>query len=993
MLLLMLFAVTMEYTAAQERTVTGVVTDAVSKQPLPLANVQIKGAAAGTVTDNEGRFALRVPGPETVLVFFYTGYQSKEVAVGDQSVVNVSLGEANEEIDQVVVVGYGTARKTGSTVGSIASVGGDVLESKPVGNPLDALAGKVAGMSVLTGSGEPSATAHITIHGTGSLGAGSAPLYILDGLPVHSGVILAMNPNDFAQVDILKDASATSIYGSRAANGVIFITTKRGKKGENGHVSVRFSYGWSSLANKDYYNQRMSSEQLMAFRKAIGHYDDAKIESIKKEYGDTDFSWVDYFFKQNVPTHQGDVAFSGATKMVDYYISSGYMMSEGMRPNSHYDKYNLRTNVNARIVDWLRIGANSTLYYDKTSTNNYKGTYREARPQSMLPWLTPYDSTGKEGDSFLYLGKPDVTIKYQREKTWAYSSTVSLVGSAYVEIEPLPHLTIRSQAGLEGGFSYDDAGRLPSHVWSAAKGGFHEHEMSRFATYNITNTIEYKWLLADRHSIIPLLGHEYVRRNADGFYAGGSGFKDDRLLLLGEAPGDKRYISSSASAYWFNSFFGRLEYNYDGRYFADASIRNDASSRFGRNNRNALFWSAGVMWKAKNEFFLADVRWLDELTPRLSLGTSGNADIGNYEHLGTAGTLKNYAGEMTLGVGNPGNESLTWEHQFKITAGLTVGVLRMATLDLSFYRRVTTSMLMDVPTPLYLGISSITSNVGKMSNTGLDATLEVTPWRSQDGSNYVTVYANYNYNIDRVEALWSGRDYWIMPNYYTAYAVGNPVQYFMPLFYRINPENGQPEWYLRNEENPAIAQADPSKVVTSTTGDATDDLYQSTGKDRYPHHMGGFGLNASFYGFYLQADFAFVLGKWMISNDAYFFNNPNRFKTSNMNKDLIDNYWTPARRDAKYPRQDMKTWTEFDSRILSNASFLRMKNLTVGYAVPQRWLEGVKYLSGAKLYCTLRNFLTVTKYDGPDPEPNINLTYGGYPATRQVTVGVEFKLF
>lgn len=992
-LLLMLIVGAIEFPAAQERSVSGVVTDAASNHPLPQANVQIKGSTTGTVTDNEGRFTLRVPGSETVLVFFYTGYQSKEVVVGAQSVINVSLGEANEEIDQVVVVGYGTARKTGSTVGNIASVGSEVMEAKPIANPLEALGGKVAGMCVLTGSGEPSATASITIHGNGSLGAGSAPLYILDGLPVHSGVILAMNPNDFAQVDVLKDASATSIYGSRAANGVIFITTKRGKKGEHGHVSVRFSYGWSSLANKNYYNKRMSSDQLLAFRKELGHMNDAEIAEIKKEHGDTDFSWVDYFFKQNVPTHQGDVVFSGATKMVDYYISSGYMMSEGMRPNSHYDKYNLRTNVNARIVDWLRIGVNSTLYYDKTQTNNYKVTSRVARPQSMLPWLTPYDSTGKEGDTYMYLGKPNVTIKYDREKAWAYSSTVSLVGSAYVEIEPLPHLTVRSQAGLDGGFSYDDAGRLPSHIWSAAKGGFHVHEMSRFALYNVTNTIEYKWLLADRHSIIPLVGHEYVRRDVDGFYAGGNGFKDDRLLLLGEAPGDKRFISSSASAYWFNSFFGRLEYNYDGRYFADASIRNDASSRFGRNNRNALFWSAGAMWKAKNESFLADVRWLDELTPRFSIGTSGNAEINNYEHLGTARTIANYMGEKTFGVGNSGNESLTWEKQLKVTAGVKVGLLRMLDIDLSFYRRVTTSMLMDVPTPLYLGISSITSNVGKMSNTGLDATINITPWSDRAKGDYISLYANYNYNTDRVEALWSGRDYWLMPNFSLAYAVGKPVQFFMPKFYRINPDNGLPEWYLPNKENPAIMQADPTKIVSSQEGEATDDLVQSIGVDRFPHHVGGFGLNASYYGVYLQADFAFVLDKWIVSNDAYFFNNPNIFKNSNMHRDLIDNYWTPERPNAKYPRKDVKTWIAFDDRMLSNASFMRMKNLTIGYAVPQRWLERVKHLSGAKVYCTLRNFLTVTKFEGPDPEPDTNLTLGQYPATRQVTVGVEFKLF
>lgn len=979
--------------AAQERTVTGVVTDAKDGSPLPLANVQVKGTSNGTVTGSDGRFSLRVPGAESILVFFYTGYRTIEIPVGNQTTFEVSLKESQEEIDQVVVVGYGTARKTGSTVGSIASVGSDVLETRPVSNPLEALGGRVAGMSVLSGSGEPSSTASITIHGNGSLTASSAPLYILDGVPVSSGTILAMNPNDFAQVDVLKDASATSIYGSRAANGVIAITTKRGKAGERGNVTVRFSYGWSSLANMEYYRRRMSSEQLLSFRRELGHLSEAEVAQIKKDHGDTDFDWVNYYYRPKAPLHQGDITFSGASKSVNYYISSGYMNSLGLRANSRYDKYNLRTNVNARVVNWLRIGINSALSYDISNQNDYKGNAREARPQSMLPWYTPYDAEGNEGEKYTYLGRDVPTLKTEREKYWNDSKTVALTGSAYIEIEPISHLTLRSQVGVDGGVSYEDYGSLPSHFLNVKSGGYRYNGTNRYMTVNVTNTIEYKWLLKDKHSIIPLLGHEYVRYGGENYYAQGNKLTDDRLLLLGEAPADKRKIGSGAAAYWFNSYFGRLEYNYADRYFLDLSIRNDASSRFGAKHRNALFWSAGAMWKAKNERFLQEVSWLNELTPRVSVGTSGNASVGNYTHLATVGTITNYDDHPTYGVGNSGNEELTWEKQLKLTAGVKVGFFHMVSLDVSFYRRLTTSMLMDVPTPYYLGISTIKSNVGALSNTGMDVALQVTPWRDREKGDYVSLYANYNYNKDRVESLWSGRKYWIMPNYKTAYAVGGPVQYYMPLFYRINPDNGNPEWYLPNEENPAVMTADPSRVATTADGSPKDAWFQAVGKDRYPHHVGGFGLSASYFGFYMQADFNFVVGKWMVSNDIYFFNNPVKFSTSNLSKELIDNYWTPDRRDARYPRPGLQVWSPFDSRMLSDASFLRMKNFTFGYSVPQRWLERTKYLSSVKVYCMLRNFLTVTKFDGPDPEPNKNLTYGGNPATRQVMVGCEVMLF
>ena len=996
LLLLLVLAASIGLAQAQNRTVSGTVTDAETGAPLPLANVQIKGTTSGTVTDNDGRFTLKVPGEETVLVFFYTGYQTQEVLVAGQTTFNVALKSANEEIDQVVVVGYGTARKTGSTVGNVASVGSEVMEAKPVANPLDALGGRVAGMSVLTSSGEPSQTATILIHGTGSLTSGTAPLYILDGTPVGASTILAMNPNDFKQVDVLKDASATSIYGSRAANGVIFITTKRGEAGDYGDVQVRFSYGWSSLANRKYFDRRMSSEQLLQFFQDLGWYDASDVAYVKDKYGDTDFDWTGYLYASNVPTHQGDITFSGGKGNTTYYISGSYMMSQGLRVGSAYDKYGLRTNINSKVKEWLRVGVNSSVYYDISQRNFWGRTDWLAMPQGLLPWITPYDSTGKEKDYYAYppAGEDFYTNKYTREKRYDKASTASLVASAYIQLEPIKGLTIRSQAGFDGGFTFQDFNLAASHLDLKGQGGIRSNRAMRYATANIANTIEYKFVVAENHSIIPLIGQEYVRYGSGSFKARAEGLPTDKFNELDNAVDKQRTsMESGGTEYWFNSYFGRLEYNYASRYFVDLSIRNDASSRFSKKHRNALFWSAGLMWKAKNERFLQDVQWLDELTPRFSIGTSGNADIGNYASLSTAAASTPYAGVGGIGLSYAGNPNLTWENQMLISAGVSAGFLKMINVDVSFYKRITTSMLMDVPVPDYLGIagSEIKDNVGKMSNTGVDVTLEVTPWRDAQKGDYVSIYANYNYNMDRVEELFGGHDYWIMHNYGTAYAVGRPVQFFYPLFYRIDPETGYPQFYEPNPDNPAIARKDPEHVVTVKNGKANDYLFQATGCDRYPHHMGGFGLNASYFGFYVQADFMYVLGKWMISNDEFFSHNPNALGYGNYDKDLINNYWTPDRRDAKYPGKGVEHWLSFDSRLISDASFLRMKNFTVGYSVPSEWLEVTKFFTSAKVYCTLRNFLTVTKYPGPDPEPNINLTLGGNPATRQVVVGVDFK--
>lgn len=311
-ILSMLLAVGVGY--AQELVVRGVVTDGATGAPLPLVNVQLKGTTTGTVTDNAGKYTLRVPSGDATLIFFYTGYQTQEIAVSGQQEISVVLKMANEEIDQVVVVGYGSARKISSTVGAVATVGGQKLEARPSANVFDALAGQVAGLSILGTSGEPSAGSQVMLHGMGSLGAGSEPLYVLDGVPVSTGTIQGLNPNDYAQVDVLKDASATSIYGSRAANGVIYITTKKGSKQENGTVTARFSYGWSNLVDRRYFDNVLTSKELIDFYSEFNdvfyHYTPAQIDSMHARNDNRNYKWVDYYYRKNAPMHQGDISFA-----------------------------------------------------------------------------------------------------------------------------------------------------------------------------------------------------------------------------------------------------------------------------------------------------------------------------------------------------------------------------------------------------------------------------------------------------------------------------------------------------------------------------------------------------------------------------------------------------------------------------------------------------------------------------------------------------------
>jgi len=384
---------------AQVRTVTGRVVDAESGQGLPQLSVKVKGQNRDTITDLEGHYSLEVSGPEVVLEFIYVGMATQEEVVGERTVIDVAMRPALEDIDQVVVVGYGSGKKIASTVGRVSSVGAQKLEAKPVANAMEALAGQVPGLSVLTSSGEPSSGAVVQLHGSGSLGAVSEPLYVLDGLPVAASTILAMNPDDFARVDVLSDASATSIYGSRAANGVIYITTKRGQLETKGSVQARYTFGLSNLANTRYFEQIQNTREVFDMFEYLGTHTPAQVADLRARYGDRTFRWYKYYYRQNAPTHSANVQFTGGGGRTSHFVSGGYFWQQGLRPLSSYTRYSLRANLNSKVLSWLQLGFNCGLSYDVSRRNTDSKVHKQGGLVMGNPsWLTPYDANGKEYD-------------------------------------------------------------------------------------------------------------------------------------------------------------------------------------------------------------------------------------------------------------------------------------------------------------------------------------------------------------------------------------------------------------------------------------------------------------------------------------------------------------------------------------------------------------------------------------------------------------------
>lgn len=971
MLLLTCLFVGIGLVTAQITKVTGTVISEEDGLPVVGASILVKGTAVGTVTDMDGKFQLpNVPSSAKTLVISFIGMKSQELPI--KQTMNVILKPDTETLEEVVVLGYGSGKKIGSIVGSVAKVNSEKLSAKPVANAMDALQGQVSGLQVYTSSGEPGSSSSSYIRGVGSLTADNEPLYVLDGTPVSSSVMVMMNPNDFESVTVLKDASATSIYGSRAANGVIYITTKRGKIGEKAVITASGNYGTARLARR--VSNPMNSTELLNYQLSHG--------IIKQETYDKyinsgiDTNWEDYFFKDDAPTYQANLSIQGGSNKTMYYVSGSYYFQDGITPRSEYNRYTFRSNLESRPTDWLRFGANFGATYDEQQTSLF--TYQGSNNLNggifgtiLNPtYYNPYGEDGSKLDVIPGLNR--YSPYYLSDKQPSSSNTAQLDGTAFIQLNPIEGLTIRSQFGIEAYDFRQTSKRLASHP-NATQGGYTYEAFRRNAKLTITNTAEYNFKIKDIHDFTILIGQEGIKNDYQRFGSETTGQSDDRLSML-EAGTAATLLGADENdlyTYQFLSFFGRINYALNDKYFADFSIRNDASSRFGKDNRNAIFMSGGLMWNMKKESFLEDVNFLSDLKLKASIGTTGNSSIGNYDHLALVGTnLYNAQGGWKINT--PGNGDLGWEKQTLANIGIEASFWNKYRIELTYYNKKTSNMLMDVPVPYTSGFSSITQNVGSMTNSGVEIAVSLDLLKTKDW--FVGFNMNYAYNKNKITELFYGYDEWAMPNYLVSYNVGEPVQYYMAEWAGVDPTDGQQMWYIPGTDGETTKEYDEER------------LQQATGKKRYAPHNGGFGLNVSWKGLSLNADFAWVLGKYMVNNDYYFAANPYNFAGYNQSKDVLNEWKEPG------DITDIPAYgnvMQFDTHLLENASFLRLKNISLSYTLPKNWLLPTKVIQGVRIMATARNLFTITNYKGADPELDTNLTYGAYPNTKQFTIGAE----
>ena len=987
--------------AQDMKVVNGVVLDEYG-EPLTGASITVKGnTAIGTAADLDGKFSINVPSGTKALIVSFTGMESQEVAPVYGKTLRVVLREDAEVVEEVIIVGYGAAKKPGSVTGSVATVGSQKIENVPTANFTDALQGQVAGLSVLSSSGEPTASATIRLRGVNSINAGTTPLFILDGAPISYEVFNALNPADIANLSVLKDASSTAIYGSRAANGVIVITSKKGKMEQQPAVRISAQYGIANIMNTG--TRMMNAAEYMQFREMLGVENPANPvwaehkRIVTENSIDTD--WMKEIYRNNAPTTQLNASVSGGSANTSYYLSLNYVDRQGIEPLSKVGRESLRFNEDIRISPIFKVGVDANLSYTDSQTNPEQnaadGIYvtnptvftRLARPDDA-PYYYTVNADGsihKEGtaDYLHYSGTNFYNPNWMASFRTRDSRTINLDGNIYEEITPVEGLRLRALQALA---AYDDmytSLSKPRKGYLSPMGDMVDmygdgstanrtESASRWYQFTSSNTAEYAFDINRYHSASILLGEESIYSKADGFAASREGLTDARMLLLTNAT-EEPAVTQAVSETVFNSLFAKAAWSYMEKYYLDASIRGDGSSRFTKENRWALFWSVGGRWNMMKEIWMNPASsWLNQLDLKASYGTTGNSSIDDYMYMGLASSQGvQYDNQTGLLISQQSIGDLTWETTAQANLGIEFRVFDRLSVGIDYYDKTTSNMLLSIPYSYTTGFSAGMGNIGSMKNVGTDMSINVDILKGKD--LFWSFYANANYNKNTITALFNGLDEYVMSNTGQKLQVGKPYgEFYLVKRAGIDPRDGAQMWY------------DADGNLTKNFNEESN--AQFTGKNRFAPWTGGFGTAFSWKGLSVGCDFSWVLGKYVMNNDRYFYENAQYGGSYNQSISMMDIWLTPGQ------ETDIPAATEtiqLDDHLLENASFLRLKKLSIGYNLPSQWLQPLKSVQNVNLYATGRNLLTFTNYSGYDPEPDSNVIQFNYPNTREFLVGCE----
>jgi len=961
-----------------QKTITGTVTDE-KGNPVPNASVVVRGTSTGTTSRADGTYALTVPASATELVISSVGFEPMTVAIGSGSVVNASIKTAASQLESVVVTGYTTtARKKFS--GSLVSVGIEDVRKQPFGSFDQALQGAASGVSVVANSGQPGSNAVIRIRGNGSLSGGNVPLYIMDGVEITAADFASLNQGDFERLEILKDAVGTAMYGSRGANGVVVITTRRGRAGQL-NLNYDMQLGYSKLPEDRLIV--MNSQQKIDYELQRGNpygWTTAEADSLRK----VNFNWRDALFQTGV-TQQHQISASGGTAASRFYASLSYLNQEGIVQTTGLKRYTARVNVDNNIKNW-RFGVSLQVGYSKIVGTRENDVYIGS-PLNAIRWANPYErdkdpNTGEYqvpgGTGVLTSGQPNPAMELfvNQRQTLQFKG----VGSAYLEFHfPfLKGLYARTNWGgdfaqNEGSIYYDRT----TYTGAQASGG--NGSLNRTANrqfrYTGTTSLNYKQTFGD-HEVEGGLFVEAVKTDFRGLgftgYGLTNGFTNETGITAGNATnGYIPQVSGSGTQNGIQSYFALLNYGYKDRYFLTLVGRRDGSSRLGVDNRFQNFGSVGATWVVSQESFLDNAGKLDDLRLRASIGTTGNyiSAAGDYGHLPQFGR-SSYNGSNGWSITQPGNSNYRWEINRTINLGVDFAFFnRRFSGTVEAYDRRTNNLYYQQPVSQTTGFGSVPGNDGTLSNKGIELTLRGDIVRTKDFR--LTIEGNLTYNRNRVVYIPDDSTL----NGTTLLAIGKPINTFYLVPYAgVNAANGNALY---------LTQAGG---LTQTY--STDDL-RTYGTSDAPW-FGGISTTVAYKGIDLSAQVNFFLDRDVYNNDRMNVINPSYY-FDNMDVELLTEWKKPGD-VTNVPRPTTAGGNAFQAnttRLLEDGSFWRLRNVTLGYTFPTSVLSKLK-IRTARVFVQGQNWWTHTNFKSFDPESSqAVLTGAQYPALVQTTVGLS----
>lgn len=1014
---------------AQQRAITGKISDADGK-PIPNASIVVKGTSTGTTSAQDGSFKLNVAATAKTLVVSSLNYASQEISIGSQSVFNVSLKASTEKLDEVVVVAYGTQKKEAFT-GSISTVKSDLIAERPVTSIEKALQGAAAGVTVQSVSGQPGGATQVRIRGVGSFNASNTPLYVVDGIAITTGdftqvsttadVLATLNPDDVESISVLKDASAASLYGSRAGNGVVLITTKKGRSGR-AKMNFAANYGLSSIAvNKydvmtgdqyfkywwdSYYSARVAAGDAPAVAATKANASTITALGVNpynnvnpyNENGTLN-SGVAALYQTNwrdAVTRQGtsadyNLSVQGGNDRTTYYISGGYMDQKGITLASDFKRYSAKINVETKATDYFKLGVNTTLAY--TDQNTPPGAGGAANPirfadivSNVYP-LYRLDATGAPipdpNGGYLYNYRTPVVFDYNPVglaiKNIYNAKTTRAIINAFAEVSIMQGLKFRSQGAIDLVDIRETQYYNPVNGDGSGVKGRTGKYTPRNLVLTMTNTLTYDKKFGE-HSLSLLLGQEAVKTRYENVYATGTTFPFDGIVELASAATPVSAYSSLDERR-LSSYFSRLNYNFKNRYFLSGSFRRDGSSVFGLNSRYGNFWSVGGAWRLSEEDFMKGISgtWLTDLKLRASYGKSGNDRIGSYDRLGLYGTGYNYGGASGTIYTQLANPDLKWEGNTVTDIGIEFSLFKKVRAEVAYFNRGSQDILFNKPLSYTTGFGSISTNLATMKNSGVEALVEVNAINkksfSWDISLNLTSYRNQIQKMT-VDSLIQGSQIW---------RVGKDrYQWFMRDYVGVDPDDGRPMWY----QDEMVGGVATGKKITTKDWNAASRYYLGSA---LPKFTGGLTNRFKFGQFDAMVFIFFSYGGKIYDGSLASQMHGGASRGQQL---AVQSYaaWQKKGDITDVPRfvdRNTDLGNNTSTRFLYDGSYIRLKTLNIGYSLSKALVDKFK-ISSARFYISAENILNFAKHKGMDPETSIDGTNNNdVPNVKTIAFGLN----